>query len=41
MARWEGFGEHGSAIGPGPIANLAERYRCGPQTPRFDESPEA
>jgi hypothetical protein len=36
MARREGFGENGSAIGLRPIANPAERYRCGPPTPRFE-----
>jgi hypothetical protein len=36
LARREGFGEKCSAIGPCPIADPAERYRCGPPTPRFE-----
>jgi len=37
LARREGSGENGSAIGPGPIAKPAERYRCGAPTPRFED----
>jgi hypothetical protein len=37
-ARREGFEEKDSAIRLRPIANPAERYRCGPPTPRFEDS---